>query len=117
MSQNYIDLGPGPELECLARTDQEGYVSRAHKECLAWMAQLKRHYFKRHSQNLPVSCGLYLRWHRGSEGRYRTVVIVFNSASTLAGNMAAEWLDSNLPENWDTEARMELGLQLEALSG
>lgn len=100
MSQVILGIGSTPCNE----------ESLARKECAIYMAQLLRHYEKEQGKKLPDDCTLVVRSNDlesyNDFGSYY-VAVKFNPFSDESLE-AANWLESNLPANWDDTAKLEI---------
>jgi hypothetical protein len=102
-----LELGSVPCDETCAQVGEDDYHRRADVECRAYIRQLHRHYEKANGCLIPM--GLTLRKKNISHeyGTYYEVAAFFNDEDEDAMH-ASYWLESNLPEKWDDEAREEL---------
>jgi hypothetical protein len=98
--KNFIELGPVPYDEECVQVGCEDYMTKAKKECNAYIEQLCR---------LFGDVDLRIKSFPHDFGNYLEVVIYFDDEtendSDVAGNVA-----DNLPANWDNEALKELGI-------
>lgn len=106
-----LEIGATPYGEDCAQVGAKDYdyYFRARKECLAFIHQLRRH-----AANGGVSLeGVTLKM-RGSAhdfGTYYEVVAYFED-DDAAAQEAAHWLEADVPEFWDEDAHIELGLNV-----
>lgn len=98
-------LGPAPHDERCAQLgpDDDEYISRARRECNAFIKQLKRTYGK----ELPESVRLRIVAERHDFGTYYEVGVTYDTDDEKAAEVAF-WFDANVPATWDAEARAEL---------
>lgn len=105
-----IEIGSTPCEEPCAQVGDADYESKAWVECQAYIKQLQRLYLSSHAFPLCDE-GVRLRIKANSHdfGTYHEVVAVFDDEDPDAID-AAIWLENNLPEHWDEQAKKELGL-------
>lgn len=100
----YIELGPTPSQENCAQVGTDEFALQAPKEMKAYMNQLNRMFPEvANSKTLAFA----IKWFPHDFGTYGEVVIKY-----LPGNEEEDIvykIERELPEYWDTEARMELG--------
>ncbi|MAE81285.1 MAG: hypothetical protein CMB80_01025 [Flammeovirgaceae bacterium] len=101
---NYLYIGSAPCDEDCAQVGTDGYREQALKECNALLAQMHRK-----MEPEPDGAQLALRWHPHDFGSYASVVCYYDPNIEEAIDYAVK-CENNLPENWDEQAREELGL-------
>ena len=99
-----LNLSPVPLNEECAQLGSAEYSSQSRKECTAFIAQLERVFG-------PAPSGAYFKITSNPHdfGTYRDVDIVFNDENETASDYAYR-VEANLPEFWDEEAKVELGI-------
>lgn len=107
-------VGSSPSAEECAQLGQEGYYEQAQKECTAYKNQLLRilnaHLNDNDRRSMPASSfRLRTKGFAHDFGTYYEVVAVYGSGDAVASRIA-NTLQMLLPEEWDDEARRELGL-------
>ena len=102
-----LQIGSTPNAEDCAQVGSENYTERSKKECRAYINQLIRVYGQ------PVG-NSYLRVgsYPHDFGTYHEVEVVYHDTSEDEENYAFS-LESGCDE-WDSEARKELGLDIRA---
>lgn len=104
MNLDHISLGPTPyDEECAQTTDPE-YRAKARRECAAYIGQLQR------LLGLPPTGARFrVKAHPHDFGSYYDVVVEYDAdnAEAVAFALRAE---SEVPAEWDNEARRELGI-------
>lgn len=101
MATERFEMSSAPWGEAGAQVGEEGYELRARQECRRYQAQLRRHYSAHHGGNsLPEGCRLIVKGHSHDFGTYYEVAAVCDDSDDVALR-AADWLQSNQPENWD----------------
>lgn len=102
--RDWIELGPTPAGESCAQVGQNSYAEQARKEGRAYINQLERMF-----PNPPGSARFALKSFPHDFGTYFEVCVVYNDDSEAEWDFAFE-VERNLPEFWDDEAKVELGL-------
>lgn len=102
-----LNLGPTPGNEDCASVGSPEYGVRSHKECQAYIAQLKRMFPI--PQNLDGEVWFERRGFPHDMGTYHEVCVVYNTDHAKARSYAWK-VESKLPGDWDEQARQELGL-------
>ena len=103
--RDYLDLGPAPCNEnCAALGRDDDFDVRNRRECLALIHQIRR---ERGEE--PGSAQLKIKSNNHDYGVYREVVCYFDNHDEEGMNYAFK-CETEYPEEWDTEARKELGL-------
>jgi hypothetical protein len=105
-----ISLGSTPVGETCAQVGTEGYWALAQKECRVFIGQLLRHFQTETGKPIPEGCKLVVRSAEHDFGTYHEVYAEFDPDSEKAVN-AAYWFEAHQPQEWDEQARQELGLQ------
>lgn len=105
--KQHITLGSSPVSEVCVQLGASDYADRSIAECEAYKKQLHR-YFQTAKNRRPL-CSLAVKSFPHDFGNYLEVVAVYedNNRETLDD---AIWFEGHLPEEWDTDARQELGL-------
>lgn len=105
-----LSLGAAPWGVNPAQLGTEGYYERSHREMDAYKAQLVRHYAAAHGgANLPCELIITTNPHDFDQ-RVMDYYEVYALYGEGASQVAAFWLESELPEDWDHIAAAELGL-------
>jgi hypothetical protein len=103
-----LEIGFTPHGEECAEVGEEGYAARARRELGVFRRQLHRH-AAREGVQLPPGLVLGIKGNAHDFGTYYELVARFPTDDEAATE-AAYWLEANVPEKWDEEARAELGL-------
>ena len=106
-----IEIGSSPYGEKCAQLGELGYEDRARAECAVLRAQLARQAAAAGKDLSGVR--LIIKSNSHDFGCYYELVARFEEGDGKASD-AAYWLEGNLPERWDAEARAALGLPPEA---
>lgn len=101
----HISLGSGPISEDCAQLGQDGYKTQAMRECRAYKGQLERLYRQSHD-GAELPCWVVTKGCQHDYGTYYEVYAQYDDET----QEAAMWLEAHLPEEWDVEAKKELGL-------
>ena len=101
-----IELGPTPCDEPCAQVGSPLYEETSRLECRAYRNQLERCYVAAHGP-LPDDVHIKVKTFMHDLGEYREVVVRYDGTNQAAVN-AAFWLEANMPESWDDEARLEI---------
>lgn len=103
MSIVSFNLGPVPVCESCASVGSPDYGARSLLECKVFRRMLER------QRPVPenVSARYVVRGFPHDFGEYREVCIDFDAEEPEALAFASE-IESNTPENWDTQAVFEL---------
>ena len=112
--KDYIYFGATPSEEDCAQVGTEGYNERARLECKVFINQIWRWLGKKglNKDNVPESFSVITKSASHDFGTYYEVVIRFDDNDEAACDLAFKIdADSNFPENWDDEARIELNQQ------
>lgn len=94
------EIGPVPWGENCAQVGTDGFQQKARKECRAFMNQIERHY------PIPEGGRLRIKSFSHDFGVYYEVV----AKGPLDWICAVESDDLKVLENWDEDARLELGI-------
>jgi hypothetical protein len=97
-------LGATPFGEDCAQVGSADYADKARKECRAFINQLKRVFGEP-----PPGSEFQIKSNPHDFGTYYEVVIKFDEKDTKAVDYAFH-VESHQPEEWDEEAKRELGL-------
>jgi hypothetical protein len=98
-----INISPTPTDEPCSQLGTDLYEKWNRKECRAFKAQCLRVLEKEFKE---ITCLLKITSHPHDYGTYHDVEAFYDNEEGLK---QALWLESNTPENWDEQARMELG--------
>jgi hypothetical protein len=114
MPRETLELGSSPCDEDCAQVGTDNYQEQSRKECRAYVNQLLRLLRKQFGVNAAdaIACdtlSVSTKSFAHDFGSYKEVVVKFDDSHPQAIEMAF-WLESNLPSEWDTMARVELGL-------
>ena len=99
---DWLDIGSSPPGETCAQVGSEDYSARAHRECHAYIQQLRRALGPE-----PTGARLGIRSNPHDFGTYYSVVCYHDAANEAAIAYAMR-CESQGPEEWDAEARREL---------
>ena len=108
--QEHVDLGgtTPPEESCAQVGSREyDYYDRARREARAYIGLLRRTF-----GDEPDGARLSVKSHPHDFGTYLTVVCFFVSDNQPAADYASR-CEAEGPQEWDEEARQELGLDHE----
>lgn len=109
--KEYVFIGPCPCDENCAQVGSDNYADQARKECRAYINQLWR-WLKTKGitqENAPESFSITTKSESHDYGTYYEVAFIFDDRNETAMNLAYD-LESEVPTNWDCEAKKELGL-------
>ncbi len=98
MSYEYIELCSTPYEEDCAQIGEENYNSKSRIECEVYISQLER---------LFPDAQFGVKSFSHDFGRYREVVVYYDDNDDESTSVAFE-VESNLPTEWDGEAKKEL---------
>ena len=101
--RDYIDIGPCPAGEDCAQVGASDYYDRYKKEMTAYINQIRRELGPE-----PPGARLRIKANAHDFGTYHDVIVEFDPDDEEASNYAYKCERTN--ENWDEEARKELGL-------
>lgn len=102
-----IELASTPLEEPCAQVGTPEYGERARVECRAYRSQLLR--MASAAGKLPENVRIIVKGSEHDYGTYYEAAVRFPEDDETACD-AAYWIENNQPENWDVEARAELGL-------
>ena len=105
-SLEFIQLASTPYEEECAQVGTDDYPERSRLECRVFIQE--RVYPI--PEPLAEHCYYSVKSFSHDHGRYREVVIHYNTANAAAITFAFA-LESKLPSRWDEEARLALGLE------
>lgn len=105
MSKDYLSLGPTPAAESCAQVGAEDYHKQSKAEIAAYIGQLNRVF----GDKMPPGCRFSGKAFPHDFGTYHEVVVWFDPDSEDESNFAYS-CENNMPQEWDAEARKELGL-------
>lgn len=103
---DWLDIGSSPPDETCAQVGSAEYLRRARRECLIYIRQLRRVCGPE-----PTGAHLLVRAHPHDFGTYLSVACSFDDTNITAVNYAYH-LESNGPDVWDAEAKLELARPL-----
>ena len=102
--RDYIEISCTPAAEDCEQLGPNYNESRARAECRAFINQLRRMFGEE-----PGTARLRIKSNAHYFGNYLEVQCVFDDNDEAAQEYAYK-LESEMPESWDAEARVELGL-------
>jgi hypothetical protein len=102
--RDYLNIGSSPAGEDCAQVGSENYQSQGRKECRALINQLTRV-----NGTPPGSASLGVKSFPHDFGSYMEVVCYYEDGDEAALDYALKC--EALPEEWDAEAKIELGLE------
>lgn len=97
-------IASAPAGEGCAQVGSDGYREHARRECRALIGQLRRTFGPE-----PPNCRLHVQENPHDFGTYLSVNCSFQSDDRQAVEYAYR-CEAELPEEWDAQARIELGL-------
>lgn len=100
-----VSLGPTPVDEECAEVGSGNYGLRAKKECRAYINQLKR-IIAANQKSIPEGFTFRIKAHPHDFDTYYEVSVYHDKMECKL----AEWIQDNLPSNWDDEAKKELAV-------
>jgi len=98
-----LSLSPTPVGEDCAQLGEEGYRTKAKRECKAWIGQLRREFGEP-----PPGTSFRVALNPHDFGTYLDVEIAFDDEDEESVEYAYR-VEGNLPEFWDEVALSELG--------
>lgn len=101
---DYLTLGSTPCGESCAQMGSDDYHERMRKETKAYIHQLHRQFGETPGARLTTKSFPH------DFGNYHEVCVVFNNEDEGAVEIAYK-CEGELPESWDDEARVELGVE------
>lgn len=105
MNLERIEISSTPYDEDCAQVGTVDYREKATKEMKAYINQLNRRFPDAESKGIDFK----IKWFNHDFGSYGEVCIVWNTDDPIADEYAYV-IDSDIPSNWDDEARKELGI-------
>lgn len=99
---NYITIGSSPCDEPCAQVGSENYHENARKEGKAFINQLRRQFGPE-----PASASLRIKGFPHDFGTYHEVVCYYDSSDDVGADYAFR-LESEMPAEWDQQAKQEL---------
>ena len=98
-----LELGSSPVEESCSQVGTDDYMTRARKECRAYVGQLTRQF------PVPADCDIEFGVKRFPHdfGSYLEVAVRFNTECDRSVEYALS-VENNLPGVWDNEAKQEL---------
>lgn len=103
---DYVTIGSSPANERCAQVGEDDYAEKARRECSVFAAQLAR-FVASAGKTIPADARIVTKGHNHDFGRYYEVAVTFPYDDEEAMEFAY-WLESNLPAEWDDEARAAL---------
>jgi hypothetical protein len=100
--EDFVDVGCSPTGETCAQVGSDGYHALARKECRAYIAQLRRVF-----GNEPDGAQLSIKRNPHDFGSYLSVICSYDDQYPSSADYAFR-CESELPEQWDEQARQEL---------
>lgn len=100
-----LTIGCSPWGEDCAQVGRPGYGVQAEAECEAFKAQLLRVY-EAAKGKLPKGVTIKVQTHPHDFGDYFSVDALYEDTEEACE--AVSWIDDNVPEEWDEEARATL---------
>jgi hypothetical protein len=98
----YVDLGCAPWGEDCAQVGSPEYAERSHRECRAYIRQLRRAFGPE-----PEGAKLAIRANPHDFGIYYSVVCYYHPKYPDSDTYAFR-CENESPEHWDNQARQEL---------
>jgi hypothetical protein len=99
-----LDVGCAPTHESGAQVGREDYYDRARRECRAYINQLRRVFGRE-----PPGARLGIKSNPHDFGSYLSCVCHFDDTMRETVEYAYR-CEAEMPQQWDFEARAELGL-------
>lgn len=99
---DYVYLGPAPSDENCAQLGQEGFEERARREIRAYMNQINR-FILSCGKAIPEGCRIVRKTESHDFGTYSEVAVRYDIDDEKSVDFAF-WLESNVPQKWDTQA-------------
>ena len=104
MTMEYMEIGSSPYDELCAQLGFDNYRKDATKEMDAYINQLNRLFIEAKNYGITFK----QKWFNHDFGTYGEVCMSWNPENEIANTYVYE-IESNLPSNWDEEAKKELG--------
>ena len=104
--RDYLTISSVPYDEPCTQVGHEDYNRFSQLETKAFLNQCRRVLKEQFGDKLVVSCSVKSFLH--DFGTYKEVVVYYDDSSQTQIEQAF-WLEDNAPENWDEEAKEELG--------
>lgn len=104
MVMEYMEIGSSPYDELCAQLGFDNYRKDATKEMDAYINQLNRLFIEARNYGITFK----QKWFNHDFGTYGEVCMYWNPENEIANTYVYE-IESNLPSNWDEEAKKELG--------
>lgn len=104
--KEYMEIGVTPFDEGCAQVGDSNYKKIAEAEMDAYINQLNRVFVDIESKGIVFR----KKWFHHDFGTYGEVCIVWDTDNEIA-DQYAYFIDSNLPANWDDEAKEELKME------
>ncbi len=112
MTMFKLTIGSSPWGEDCAQTAHADYEVWARKECRVFTEQLKRFYATTKGKPIPEGLWLTVTENPHDFGIYFEVAAVVADEDNSEAVEAAEFLADHGPEEWDEQARTELGVTM-----
>jgi len=103
MARDFVSIGCTPAGENCESLGPNYDPIKAKQECVAFMRQLRRVFGEE-----PQGARLRIKSNPHDFGSYLEVICEYDENNEVASDYAFEC--ENLPESWDTQAKIELGL-------
>lgn len=108
--KDYINIGCSPAEEDCAQVGQHDYHEQARKQCIAFRNQLRRQFGPE-----PEGARLVIKSFPHDFGSYMEVVCEYEETFEEEESPSVDYafkLESDMPLEWDMEARKELGINI-----
>ena len=99
---DYLNVGSVPIEEDCSQVGSQDYLSESHKECQAFLHQLKRQF-----GDPPFGARFIIETFPHDFGEYREVCIEFDNQIDEASEYAFK-VEGETPTKWDKQAKEEL---------
>src|SRR5437016_306951 len=104
---DWLDIGSSPPGETCAQVGSDDYYPRARRECLTYIALLRRVLGEE-----PIGARLGIRSNPHDFGTYLSVVCYYDAGNQAAIDYALR-CESGEPDEWDQQAKTELNSRKE----
>ena len=102
MAKDYINIGPSPYGEDCAQVGEDNYRTKARRECVAYVNQLRRVHGAE-----PEGAQLVVKSFPHDFGSYYEVCCYYDEGFPASVDYAFK-CEGESPEQWDDEAKAEL---------
>jgi hypothetical protein len=109
MDTQHVTVGSSPWGEECAQVGYTDYAEHAIAECKAFLAQLLRVAAVAGKTDFPAGFTLEVKAHPHDFGPYYEVGVTYDGDVEGSAELAV-WFSDHAPEEWDAEARAELGI-------